>query len=70
MFNVSPSLCTEPNFTLSLGATQKPSRMSEPLELACSVTNIVSLPADARLGVNWEHTVLPGTSYSFYLLYF
>ncbi|XP_017285584.1 prostaglandin F2 receptor negative regulator [Kryptolebias marmoratus] len=51
---------TKPNFTLSLSVTQKPSRMFEPMELSCSVTDISSLPQEGRLAVSWEHTSLPG----------
>lgn len=37
-----------------------PQMTSEHTELACRVTDITHLPPGGRLGVNWEHTALPG----------
>lgn len=51
---------TEPNFTLALESIVGPQTTSERTELACRVTNITHLPPGDRLGVNWEHTALPG----------
>lgn len=51
---------TEPNFTLALESIVSPQMTSEHTELACRVTNIAHLPPGGRLGVNWEHTSLPG----------
>lgn len=51
---------SEPNFTLNLESIISPQVTSERMELACRVTNITHLPLGGRLGVNWEHTALPG----------
>uniref|UniRef100_H2S7L8 Ig-like domain-containing protein n=1 Tax=Takifugu rubripes TaxID=31033 RepID=H2S7L8_TAKRU len=51
---------TEPNFTLNLESIISPQGTSERMELACRVTNITHLPPGGRIGVNWEHTALPG----------
>lgn len=37
-----------------------PQMTSERTELACRVTDIIHLPPGGQLGVNWEHTALPG----------
>lgn len=50
----------KPSFTPILEATMNPQMTAEPTELSCHVTNITQLPAGGRLGVNWEHTPLPG----------
>ncbi|XP_029696103.1 prostaglandin F2 receptor negative regulator isoform X2 [Takifugu rubripes] len=52
---------TKPNFTLNLESIISPQGTSERMELACRVTNITHLPPGGRIGVNWEHTALPGT---------
>ncbi|KAM3585102.1 uncharacterized protein V6R79_007586 [Siganus canaliculatus] len=50
----------KPSFMLILEPQLIPQMTSEPIELACSVTNITHLSAGGRLGVTWEHTTLPG----------
>lgn len=52
----------KPSFTLTLNPVLSPKLTSEPLEMACHVTNITNLPLGGRLGVTWQHTSLSGTS--------
>lgn len=51
----------EPSFSLNLEPLLSPQMTAERTELACHVTNITHLPLGGRLGINWEHTSLPGT---------
>lgn len=57
-----PFSSTEPNFTLALESIVSPQMTSEPTELACRVTNVTHLPLGGRLGVDWEHSALPGNA--------
>uniref|UniRef100_A0A8C6V2F5 Ig-like domain-containing protein n=1 Tax=Neogobius melanostomus TaxID=47308 RepID=A0A8C6V2F5_9GOBI len=49
------------DFTLTLDPIATPKLTSEPMEVACHVTNITNLPAGGRLGVSWQHSALPGS---------
>uniref|UniRef100_A0A672ITA9 Ig-like domain-containing protein n=1 Tax=Salarias fasciatus TaxID=181472 RepID=A0A672ITA9_SALFA len=49
-------------FSLSLEASVSPRMTFEPTELSCHVTNITQMSPGGRLGVDWEHTPLPGTA--------
>ncbi|XP_033836581.1 prostaglandin F2 receptor negative regulator [Periophthalmus magnuspinnatus] len=46
----------KPSFTLTLEPIATPKVTSEPMELACHVTNITNLPAGGRLGVSWQYS--------------
>uniref|UniRef100_A0A672ITL0 Ig-like domain-containing protein n=2 Tax=Salarias fasciatus TaxID=181472 RepID=A0A672ITL0_SALFA len=52
----------KPSFSLSLEASVSPRMTFEPTELSCHVTNITQMSPGGRLGVDWEHTPLPGTA--------
>ncbi|CAN9498216.1 unnamed protein product [Ophioblennius macclurei] len=52
----------KPSFALNLEASVSPQMTSEPTELSCHVTNITQMSPGGRLGVDWEHTPLPGTA--------
>ncbi|XP_072295720.1 prostaglandin F2 receptor negative regulator isoform X1 [Eucyclogobius newberryi] len=52
----------KPSYTLTLDPVETPKLTSEPVEMACHVTNITNLPAGGRLGVSWQHNTLPGSN--------
>ncbi|KAJ0062556.1 hypothetical protein NL108_016853, partial [Boleophthalmus pectinirostris] len=51
----------KPSFTLTLEPVATPKLTSDPMELACHVTNITNLPPGGRLAVTWQHSTGTGS---------